>query len=125
MASYTIPQIAALEAEQKRTLPAFRVGDTVIVNYRIREGEKERIQAFQGVVLARNRGGLGATFTVRKVSFGGIGVERIFPEHSPRIESLDIVSRGLVRRARLYYLRDLAGKAARLKQARRVSCVLS
>lgn len=121
MASYTIPQIAALEAEQKRTLPAFRVGDTVIVNYRIREGEKERIQAFQGVVLARNRGGIGATFTVRKVSFGGIGVERIFPEHSPRIESLDIVSRGLVRRARLYYLRDLAGKAARLKQARRVS----
>ena len=107
MASYTIPQIAALEAEQKRKLPAFRVGDTVIVNYRIREGEKERIQAFQGVVLARNR--------------GGIGVERIFPEHSPRIESLDIVSRGLVRRARLYYLRDLAGKAARLKQARRTS----
>lgn len=121
MASYTIPQIAALEAEQKRKLPAFRVGDTVIVNYRIREGEKERVQAFQGVVLARNRGGIGATFTVRKVSFGGIGVERIFPEHSPRIESLDVVSRGLVRRARLYYLRDLAGKAARLKQARHVA----
>ena len=118
MASYTIPQIAGIEAEQKRTLPAFRVGDQVIVNYRIREGEKDRIRSFQGIVLRRTRGGIGETFTVRKISFGGIGVERIFPAHSPRIESLEIVSRHVVRRARLYYLRDLSGKAARLKQVR-------
>lgn len=118
MSSYTIPKIAALEAEQKRNLPTFRVGDQVAVHYRIREGEKERVQLFQGVVIARARGGLGATFTVRKVSFGGVGVERIFPEHSPRIEKLDVISRGIVRRARLYYLRELEGKAARLRQRR-------
>jgi large subunit ribosomal protein L19 len=118
MSSYTIPKIAALEAEQKRQLPTFRVGDQVRVHYRIREGEKERVQVFQGVVLRRARGGVGATFTVRKVSFGGVGVERIFPEHSPRIERLEVVSRGVVRRARLYYLRSLAGKAARLRQER-------
>jgi large subunit ribosomal protein L19 len=118
MSSYTIPKIAALEAEQKRQLPTFRVGDQVRVHYRIREGEKERVQVFQGVVLRRARGGIGATFTVRKISFGGIGVERIFPEHSPRIERLEVVSRGVVRRARLYYLRALSGKAARLKQER-------
>jgi large subunit ribosomal protein L19 len=118
MSSYTIPKIAALEAEQKRQLPNFRVGDQVRVHYRIREGEKERVQVFQGVVLRRARGGVGATFTVRKVSFGGVGVERIFPEHSPRIEKLEVVSRGVVRRARLYYLRALAGKAARLRQER-------
>lgn len=118
MASYTIPKIAALEAAQKRNLPAFRVGDQVRVHYRIREGEKERIQVFQGTVLRRARGGVGATFTVRKISFGGVGVERIFPEHSPRIEKLEVVSRGIVRRARLYYLRGLQGKAARLKQQR-------
>jgi large subunit ribosomal protein L19 len=118
MSSYTIPKIAALEAEQKRSLPTFRVGDQVAVHYRIREGEKERVQLFQGVVIRRARGGIGATFTVRKVSFGGVGVERIFPEHSPRIEKLEVVSRGIVRRARLYYLRDLEGKAARLRQQR-------
>lgn len=118
MSSYTIPKIAALEAEQKRNLPTFRVGDQVAVHYRIREGEKERVQLFQGVVIARARGGLGATFTVRKVSFGGVGVERMFPEHSPRIEKLEVISRGIVRRARLYYLRDLEGKAARLRQQR-------
>ncbi|MBX7192818.1 MAG: 50S ribosomal protein L19 [Sandaracinaceae bacterium] len=118
MSSYTIPKIAALEAEQKRNLPTFRVGDQVAVHYRIREGEKERVQLFQGVVIRRARGGVGATFTVRKVSFGGVGVERIFPEHSPRIEKLEVVSRGIVRRARLYYLRDLEGKAARLRQQR-------
>ena len=117
MASYTLPKIAALEAAQKRQLPAFRPGDQVKVHYRIREGEKERVQVFQGVVIVHAKGGLGATFTVRKVSFG-IGVERCFPQHSPRIEKLEIVSRGKVRRARLYYLRDLEGKAARLKQAR-------
>lgn len=118
MSSYTIPKIAALEAEQKRNLPAFRVGDQVAVHYRIREGEKERVQLFQGVVIRRARGGVGATFTVRKISFGGVGVERIFPEHSPRIEKLEVVSRGIVRRARLYYLRALEGKAARLRQQR-------
>ncbi|MBN8615500.1 MAG: 50S ribosomal protein L19 [Deltaproteobacteria bacterium] len=118
MSSYTIPKIAALEAEQKRNLPPFRVGDQVAVHYRIREGEKERVQLFQGVVIAHARGGLGATFTVRKVSFGGVGVERIFPEHSPRIEKLEVISRGIVRRARLYYLRELEGKAARLRQQR-------
>lgn len=120
MSSYTIPKIAALEAEQKRNLPTFRVGDQVAVHYRIREGEKERVQLFQGVVIRRARGGIGATFTVRKVSFGGVGVERMFPEHSPRIEKLEVVSRGIVRRARLYYLRDLEGKAARLRQQRGV-----
>jgi large subunit ribosomal protein L19 len=118
MSSYTIPKIAALEAEQKRNLPAFRVGDQVAVHYRIREGEKERVQLFQGVVIRRARGGVGATFTVRKISYGGVGVERIFPEHSPRIEKLEVVSRGIVRRARLYYLRALEGKAARLRQQR-------
>lgn len=117
MASYTLPKIAALEAAQKRQLPPFRPGDQVRVHYRIREGEKERVQVFQGVVIAHARGGLGATFTVRKVSFG-IGVERIFPQHSPRIERLEVVSRGKVRRSRLYYLRELEGKAARLRQHR-------
>lgn len=115
--SKTVTKITAIEAAFKRKLPAFRTGDTVKVHYRIREGEKERVQIFQGVVLYRNRGGIGATFTVRKVSFG-IGVERMFPEHSPRIEKLEIVSRGAVRRARLYFLRELEGKAARLKQSR-------
>jgi large subunit ribosomal protein L19 len=115
--SNTVPQIAALEAAQKRTLPTFRPGDQVRVHYRIREGEKERVQVFQGVVIRHARGGLGATFTVRKVSFG-VGVERVFPEHSPRIERLEIVSRGQVRRARLFYLRELEGKAARLRQQR-------
>jgi large subunit ribosomal protein L19 len=115
--SNTVPQIAALEASQKRTLPTFRPGDQVKVHYRIREGEKERVQVFQGVVIRHARGGLGATFTVRKVSFG-VGVERVFPEHSPRIERLEVVSRGDVRRSRLFYLRELEGKAARLRQSR-------
>jgi large subunit ribosomal protein L19 len=115
----TVPQIAAIEAAQKRTLPAFRPGDQVKVHYRIREGEKERVQVFQGVVIRHARGGLGATFTVRKVSFG-VGVERVFPEHSPRIERLEVVSRGDVRRGRLFYLRELEGKAARLKQSRAI-----
>jgi len=115
--SNTVPQIAALEAAQKRTLPTFRPGDQVKVHYRIREGEKERVQVFQGVVIRHARGGLGATFTVRKVSFG-VGVERVFPEHSPRIERLEVVTRGDVRRSRLFYLRELEGKAARLRQMR-------
>ena len=115
--SNTVPKISAIEATFKRQLPNFRTGDQVRVHYRIREGEKERVQVFQGVVIRKNRGGVGATFTVRKVSFG-VGVERIFPEHSPRIEKLEVVSRGAVRRSRLYFLRELQGKAARLKQSR-------
>jgi large subunit ribosomal protein L19 len=112
-----LPQIEALEAKQRRTLTPFRVGDTVRVHYRITEGEKERIQVFQGVVIRRSGGGLGRTFAVRKVS-GGIGVERIFPTSSPNIDKLEVVSSGRVRRARLYYLRDLQGKKARLREIR-------
>jgi large subunit ribosomal protein L19 len=95
-------------------LPDFTAGDTVKVHFKIVEGEKERIQVFEGVVIRKRKGGVGATFTVRKVSYG-IGVERIFPSHSPRIEKIEIVNRGRVRRARLYYLRQLRGKAARIK----------
>ncbi len=116
--SSTVPQIAAIEAAQLRELPPFRVGDTVRVHFRIREGEKERVQVFQGVIIRRRRGGLRATFTVRKVSYG-VGVERIFPMHSPRIERLEIVARGHVRQARLYYLRDLRGKKSRLRASKR------
>lgn len=117
MASTVIP-IQRLEQAQLRELPPFRVGDTVRVHYRIREGEKERVQVFQGVVIKRSRGGISATFTVRKVSFG-VGVERIFPVHSPRIEKLEITSRGHVRQARLLYLRELRGKKARLRETMR------
>jgi large subunit ribosomal protein L19 len=109
------PIIAKLEQSQIRSdLPAFRVGDTVRVHYKIVEGEKERVQVFQGIVLKRHRAGARSTFTVRKVSFG-IGVERIFLVHSPRIERIEIVSKGIVRKSRLFYLRDLAGKAARVR----------
>lgn len=109
------PIIAKIEQAQLRSdLPTFRVGDTVKVHYKIVEGEKERIQAFQGIVLKRHRAGARSTFTVRKVSFG-IGVERIFLQHSPRIDRIEIVSKGIVRRSRLFYLRDLAGKAARVR----------
>ncbi|NIS61630.1 MAG: 50S ribosomal protein L19 [Proteobacteria bacterium] len=104
-----------IEKEQMRMdLPDFTVGDTVKVHFKIVEGEKERIQVFEGLVIRKRKGGVGATFTVRKVSYG-IGVERIFPHHSPRIEKIEIVNRGRVRRARLYYLRQLKGKAARIK----------
>ena len=112
------PQIQAIEDAQKRELPAFRVGDTVRVHFRIREGQKERVQVFQGVVIRKSRGGAGATFTVRKVSYG-VGVERIFPQHSPRIEKIEITARGHVRQARLYYLRELRGKKARLRENKR------
>jgi large subunit ribosomal protein L19 len=94
-------------------LPEFRVGDTVRVHVKVREGEKERLQAFEGVVIKINRGGNRAAFTVRKVSYG-VGVERIFPLHSPRIDRMQVLSKSKVRRARLYYLRGLSGKAARL-----------
>ncbi|MDY6970894.1 MAG: 50S ribosomal protein L19 [Thermodesulfobacteriota bacterium] len=110
--------IERLEKEQMRAdIPAFRPGDTVKVHARIREGEKERTQLFQGVVIRRRKGNTGATFTVRKISYG-IGVEKIFPLHSPLLDRIEIVSRGKVRRARLYYLRKLRGKAARIKEKR-------
>ena len=112
-----LPQIEALEAKQRRALPSFRVGDTVRVHYRITEGEKERIQVFQGVVIRSSGGGVGKTFAVRKVS-AGVGVERIFPTASPNIDKLEVVSSGRVRRSRLYYLRDLQGKKARLREVR-------
>ena len=107
-----------IEAEHQRLdMPDFKAGDTVKVHYRIIEGEKERIQIFQGAVLRRRRGTTGATFTVRKVSYG-IGVERIFPLHSPAIDKIEVVTRGRVRRAKIYYLRKLRGKAARIKERR-------
>jgi large subunit ribosomal protein L19 len=112
-----VPLIEALAKQQLRELPLFRVGDTVRVHYRITEGDKDRIQVFQGTVIRRSGGGLGRTFCVRKRS-AGVGVERIFPYHSPRIEKLEVVSHGRVRRARLFYLRELQGKAARLRGTR-------
>ena len=105
-----------VKPEARGQVPAFRVGDTVRVHTKISEGDKERIQIFEGVVIRRKRGHLSSTFTVRKVSYG-VGVERIFPVYSPRIEKIDVVSSGQVRRARLFYLRELQGKAARLKSA--------
>src|SRR6476659_5704802 len=112
---YTVPKILALEATQLRSVhPDFRVGDTVRVHYKIVEGDKERVQVFQGVVIKKHRAGLRSSFTVRKVSFN-VGVERVFMLHSPRMDKVEVVSRGVVRRSRLFYLRDLAGKAARVR----------
>jgi large subunit ribosomal protein L19 len=112
--------LRAVDSSQMRTdLPRFRAGDTVRVHVKIKEGEKYRIQIFEGVVIARKNNGVSSTFTVRKVSLG-YGVERIFPVHSPNIEKLEVVKSGKVRRARLYYLRGRRGKAARLKEAARV-----
>ncbi len=113
--SSALPQIAAIEKLQLREVPDFRVGDTVKVHFRILEGDKERVQVFQGVVIRKKHGGLRASFAVRKMTFG-VGVERIFPTNSPRIEKIEITARGHVRRARLYYLRELQGKAARLRE---------
>ena len=96
-------------------IPAFRAGDTLRVNVRVKEGEKERLQAFEGVCIARRGSGVSATFTVRKVS-NGVGVERIFPVHSPMLADINVVRRGSVRRAKLYYLRELTGKATRIKE---------
>jgi large subunit ribosomal protein L19 len=108
--------IADIEAKyQRNDVPDLRAGDSVRVHTKIKEGEKERIQVFEGVVIARRRGGVRASFTVRKVSYG-VGVERIFPTHSPRIDKVEVVGHGEVRRSRLFYLRDLQGKAARLTQ---------
>jgi large subunit ribosomal protein L19 len=107
--------LTEIEKSQMRAdIPEFRPGDTVVVNVRIKEGDKERIQAFEGVVVRKKAGGIGSTFAVRKVSYG-VGVERIFPLHSPSIESIKVKARGKVRRARLYYLRGLRGKAAKVK----------
>jgi len=106
--------IERIEKEQLRSdIPDFRQGDTVRVHVKVVEGDKERIQVFEGVVLRRTRGNSRAMFTVRKVSYG-VGVERTFPLHSPRIEKIEVVSRGRTRRARLYYLRERTGKAARV-----------
>jgi len=102
------------ERALRKDLPQFRAGDTVRLNVRVVEGEKERIQAFEGIVIRINGGGSRATFTVRKTSYG-VGVERTFPLHSPRLEKIQVLSRGKVRRARLYYLRERSGKSARLE----------
>lgn len=110
-----IDQIEA--GELKKEVTDVRIGDTVRVHMRIVEGEKERIQVIEGVVIRMHGGGARKTLTVRKVSFG-VGVERIFPVHSPRVEKVEIVKRAKIRRAKLYYLRDLRGKAARLKEIR-------
>ncbi|MDQ0287586.1 large subunit ribosomal protein L19 [Desulfofundulus luciae] len=110
--------IQSLEQEQMKTdIPDFRPGDTVRVHVKVVEGNRERIQVFEGVVIRRRGGGLSETFTVRRVSYG-VGVERTFPLHSPRIERIEVVRRGQVRRARLYYLRQLRGKAARIRDRR-------
>jgi large subunit ribosomal protein L19 len=102
--------------KNKRTdLPAFRPGDTIKVHVKIKEGDKERLQAFEGVLICRNNSGMGETITVRKISFGQ-GVERIFPVNAPVVDHIDVVRTGRVRRAKLYYLRGLKGKAARLKE---------
>ncbi len=98
-------------------IPDFKAGDTVKVHVRVVEGGRERVQVFEGVVIARNGGGLRATFTVRKMSFG-VGVERVFPVHAPIIQKIEVVRRGDVRRAKLYYLRDRVGKSARIKELR-------
>ncbi len=105
------------EKHLKDNLKPFKVGDTIKVHVVIREGEKERIQIFRGDVIAKRGSGMGATFTVRKNSFG-IGVERIFPQHSKMVQNIEVVRKGKTRRAKLYYLRKLKGKAARIKEAR-------
>lgn len=99
----------------KKTIPAIRIGDTIRVQVKIKEGEKERLQAYEGVLIARKNSGMGETITVRKISFG-TGVERIFPIHGPVIDSIEVVRTGKVRQSKLYYLRGLKGKAARLKE---------
>lgn len=106
-------QLAKLSAE--KTIPEFGPGDTVIVNVKVKEGERSRVQAYEGVVIARNGGGLNESFTVRKISYGE-GVERVFPLYGPLIDSIKVVRRGKVRRAKLYYLRDRRGKSARIAE---------
>ncbi|WP_010286454.1 50S ribosomal protein L19 [Kurthia massiliensis] len=110
--------IAEITKEQLRTdIPSFRAGDTVSIDVKVVEGTRERIQKFEGVVIKRRGGGISETFTVRKISYG-VGVERTFPVHTPKIAALKVTRRGKVRRAKLYYLRNLRGKAARIKEIR-------
>ena len=112
----TMNRLDSIEKTQLRdNVPAFQPGDTLRVHVRIKEGNKERLQAFEGICIARKHGGVRETVTVRKVSFG-VGVERIFPLHATVIDHIDVIRRGKVRRAKLYYLRDLRGKAARIKE---------
>lgn len=113
--SSTHPIIKAIEQKIQKTVPDFRVGDTVKVWVKIKEGDKERTQAFEGVVIKRQRGDARACFTVRKISYG-VGVERVFPLWSQMVDRIEVSTRGQVRRARLYYLRELQGKAARIKE---------
>jgi large subunit ribosomal protein L19 len=112
--------VEMLEQKQMIARPAMQAGDTVKVHVRVKEGDKERIQIFEGIVIALRRGGTRASFTVRKVSFGQ-GVERIFPLHSPVIQKIDVLRSAKVRRAKLFYLRELKGKAARMKEVRKVT----
>lgn len=108
--------IAEIEKEyMKADVPQFNVGDTVKVSVKVKEGNRERIQAFEGIVIAKKNGSVRESFTVRRVSFG-VGIERTFPLHSPRITAIDVIKRGKVRRAKLYYLRNLSGKAAKIKE---------
>ncbi|MBV1706793.1 MAG: 50S ribosomal protein L19 [Hyphomicrobiales bacterium] len=113
--------IQTLEAEQAaklvslRAVPEFRAGDTLVVNVKVKEGDRTRVQAYEGICIARNGGGLNESFTVRKISYGE-GVERVFPIHSPNIDSIKVIRRGAVRRAKLYYLRDRRGKSARIAE---------
>lgn len=112
--------IDRLEMEQiKKNIPIFKAGDTLKVHVKIVEGDKQRIQVFQGVCIKRHNRGLGSTFTVRKIS-NGMGVERIFPLHSPSVDTIEVLMVGRVRRAKLYYLRKLQGKAARIREKRRI-----
>ncbi len=108
--------IAEIEKEyMKEDVPQFDVGDTVRVSVKVKEGNRERIQAFEGIVIAKKNGSVRETFTVRRISYG-IGIERTFPLHSPRITAIDVIKHGKVRRAKLYYLRNLSGKAAKIKE---------
>ena len=109
--------IQEIKASLRDDIPDFRAGDTVNVHVKVIEGNRSRVQVFKGVVIARNAGGVQETFTVRKISFG-VGVERTFPVHSPNVDKIEVVTRGDVRRAKLYYLRDLRGKAAKIKEKR-------
>jgi large subunit ribosomal protein L19 len=109
--------ISKIESEQVREVPHFRPGDTVRVHLKIREGDRERVQVFEGVCIGRNGSGAAETFMVRKTSYG-VGVERVFPVHSPRIDQIEVASIGRVRRAKLYYLRELSGKSARIRTKR-------
>jgi len=111
-------KIALIEGLELRSdMPDFKAGDTLKVHVKIREGEKERVQVFEGLCIARHNDGVRSSFTVRKVSYG-VGAERIFPLHSPRLEKIEVVARGVVRRAKLYYLRERTGKAARIREIR-------